>query len=353
MITKKQFMLLFCVFLFAAVAYQTQPVEALPFDNEYNDIFIAIDDYDERFIALTIGDVISGYMETDDNTMGLDFFICDAANFTIWDTGGSATGFEVNTNMHTLGFEWTVTYDATFYVVLSNVGGSQDVWVDYAIDINGDNTPFYETSTYDYTGYGDFLETDEYAYLSLSLVQGAVIDGHYSTFFATDGLDFFICDSSNYADFVDGFTPTVYSSETEMHLATVDTFTVPSTGTWYFVFYNNGQTDTITYSYGITVDNSNTVTDGGGSITLMSVVGVVAGLLILIILCCVCRNKKKKPDYTPPAQPTGDYRAPSTPTQTTVREREIVRDRVLVICPYCGSKNEQGVLSCQNCDAEL
>jgi hypothetical protein len=40
----------------------------------------------------------------------------------------------------------------------------------------------------------------------------------------------------------------------------------------------------------------------------------------------------------------------STPT-TTTREREIVK--VLVICPYCGAKTEQGIGKCQNCQADL
>ena len=45
--------------------------------------------------------------------------------------------------------------------------------------------------------------------------------------------------------------------------------------------------------------------------------------------------------------------APSTysaPT-TTTKEREIVK--VLVICPYCGAKTEQGIGKCQNCQADL
>jgi len=47
--------------------------------------------------------------------------------------------------------------------------------------------------------------------------------------------------------------------------------------------------------------------------------------------------------------------APSTTTYsaptTTTREREIVK--VLVICPYCGAKTEQGIGKCQNCQADL
>ena len=233
MITKKQITLLFCVFLFTVVAYQTQPVEAIP----STDTYIVIDDYSEQHFTLTTGDVISGYLETDDDTMGLDFFICDASNYDDFDNNG--------------------------------------------------------------------------------------------------------------------YTATEYSTETEMHLATIDTFTVPATGIWYLVFYNNGQTDTITYSYGVEIDNTNTVT--GIGLGGLNVIGLVAGLLILIILCCVCRSKKKDTGY-PAAPPTVDHyiSPPSTSAPTeTIREREIVRDRVLVICPYCGSKNEQGITTCANCDAEL
>jgi len=43
---------------------------------------------------------------------------------------------------------------------------------------------------------------------------------------------------------------------------------------------------------------------------------------------------------------TTKYTAP-----TTTREREIVK--VLVICPYCGAKTEQGLAKCQNCKADL
>ena len=42
----------------------------------------------------------------------------------------------------------------------------------------------------------------------------------------------------------------------------------------------------------------------------------------------------------------------STMTHGSFPEREIIT-KVLVICPYCGFKNEQGVLKCQNCSAEI
>lgn len=41
----------------------------------------------------------------------------------------------------------------------------------------------------------------------------------------------------------------------------------------------------------------------------------------------------------------------TTYAEPTTREREIVK--VLVVCPYCGAKNEQGVPKCHNCKADL
>ena len=36
---------------------------------------------------------------------------------------------------------------------------------------------------------------------------------------------------------------------------------------------------------------------------------------------------------------------------TSTREREVVK--VLVVCPFCGAKTEQGLAKCQNCQADL
>jgi hypothetical protein len=51
----------------------------------------------------------------------------------------------------------------------------------------------------------------------------------------------------------------------------------------------------------------------------------------------------------PPPEPVTHQ--PREQTQV-IRERE-VREVVLIVCPYCGTKNQQGVLRCSNCDARL
>jgi len=47
---------------------------------------------------------------------------------------------------------------------------------------------------------------------------------------------------------------------------------------------------------------------------------------------------------------TIDIAPPPPPKPEPIRE---VISKVLVICPYCGAKNEQGILKCQNCKADL
>ena len=290
---------------------------------------------------------MNGYFETSEATEGLDFFICDAGNFTNWDLGGSATGYEIATNMHTNYFSFTAPYGGDWYAVFDNTGGSTSVTLDVAIDLDTDNTPYY--SSYDYTGYGEVLENNEYQYVSFTVGAGAVIDGNFATFFSTDGVDFFICNQADFDDWESGYSIVENSPETDMHIASIDSYTTPTYDTYYCVFFAENEIDTITFSYGIDVDTSGVIgIDTGGLGLGLTAVGLIAAILILGILCCVCRSKKKEPEYAPPT--VDHYRAP---TESTVREREIVRDRVLVICPYCGAKNEQGVLTCHNCKADL
>ena len=110
MVTKKQFMLLFCVFLFAVAMYQPQTAEALPFDGEYTNQAIPAGQWFKVFDTMTTGDVISGYFETHTDTQGLKFFICDSTNLALWEASNPADVYELETNMHTLGFEFTVPY---------------------------------------------------------------------------------------------------------------------------------------------------------------------------------------------------------------------------------------------------
>ena len=60
-------------------------------------------------------------------------------------------------------------------------------------------------------------------------------------------------------------------------------------------------------------------------------------LFAVVVLCiaCVFRLRKKNPAPTVPL-------VVKTPAPL-----------VLVVCPYCGTKNEQGIISCRKCGAEI
>lgn len=58
-------------------------------------------------------------------------------------------------------------------------------------------------------------------------------------------------------------------------------------------------------------------------------------------------GKMEGDTFVKSAAATPSYTAPTS----TTKEREVVK--VLVICPYCGAKTEQGIGKCQNCQADL
>ncbi|MCF2137872.1 MAG: hypothetical protein K9W43_11630 [Candidatus Thorarchaeota archaeon] len=122
--------------------------------------------------------------------MGLDFFICDADNYSEWEAGYSAIVYNKKDNMHTMWISFTTPYTDSWYLVYSNKDGSSTVSFDLGVDINDDNSPYYSSSTYDETGYAKVLEPDEYFALHGYFQKGTVLSGHFSTFFSNDGLNF-------------------------------------------------------------------------------------------------------------------------------------------------------------------
>lgn len=60
-------------------------------------------------------------------------------------------------------------------------------------------------------------------------------------------------------------------------------------------------------------------------------------IFVVVIICVVIFSRRK---------PRIIYSRQIDRPITTV-------DRVFIICPYCGSKTEQGITRCQNCGAEL
>ena len=318
---------LFVFVIISVLAISAKPVEALPFDVEETNVWIDASDFYEKHYTFNTGDIVSGYLETDDTSMILYFFICDSANFTLWSEGSSASGYEIVEDVHTHYFDFDIPYDDTWYLVYSNDDISNGVYVDIAIDTEGDdNTPRYSSSSYYTTGYGEVLENDEWWHVWIDLDAGDEISGHFSTFFTTDGVDFFICDDANYDLWSTGSTASVYGSQDDMHQASISAFTVPSDDTWHLVFSAVGESDAVTLSYGIDIDfttGATTTTDPTTSdppptdgTSMIGIAGIGFIGLIALLAICVCINKRKKgapPTQPfdsrgyPPSGPTGDW----------------------------------------------
>ena len=341
-------------FLFVAVAAQAQPIQTLDFDGEYTNISLTAGQWYKVWDTFAQGDTVSGYFETHAENQGLDFFICNQANLDSWENGTSASVYNSESDMHTLPWSFNIPSADTWYCVFSNRDGSTSVGVDIGWDKNSDNMPYYSPSDYDLTGYAEVLEPNEFYHISDTYAAGTKIDGWYETFFPTDGVDFFICDDANYNIWYSGGTANVYAMEEDMHVANINAYTIPTTGIWHILFIAKDEADTVTMSFGLTVDTSAAVMTGGSSMSSPLVIGMATSGIFIIILLGVIFSRRGKggPDaqfehvVVPPASPSYPSREEAT------KEREVTT-RILVICPFCGAKNEQGILKCYNCGAEL
>jgi hypothetical protein len=252
---KLKVMFLASLLLLSVIAMSTEPVEALPFDNEYVDQSLGVGEYDSYWIDLTSGDVISGYYETDDTTMGLDFFIADDVNYDLWISEGGGTGYEVATNMHANWFSLAVPSTDTWWIVFIN-NDDATVWYDAAVDINGENYPTYSDPPYDFVDNDIIIDEEEWYYAFGTYDAGTEFDIDFEVYFSTDPIDFFICDESNYNIWDSGGTPSVYRLTEDVTSGSISNFVAPSSGTWYFVFSNVDGIDTVTISLGIMIDTS-------------------------------------------------------------------------------------------------
>jgi hypothetical protein len=322
-VRKRLYIAILPIILTVALAMSTQTT-ALPFDNEYTNQVIAAGEWWDVFGDLDAGDTLSGYFETASDTQGLKFFICDDGNYSIYESGGVADVYNLETNMHALEFSFTIPYDDTWHTLFSNDAGSTTVTVDIGVDVNDDNTPYYSPSDYEFDLYREVLEGDDWYYVWDTLDAGTEISGHYSTWFPTDGVDFFICDEENYNIWVGGGTADVYDLQEDFHQNNIGTFTVPYAGVWYCVFSALGEEDTVTLSFGIEIDTSGAYTSVGVDPLVLAGVGIAAVAIIGLIACT--RSRGRRPDYTPPPQ-TGDYPSRPPPSDEFVvdtKEEELV-----------------------------
>ena len=71
--------------------------------------------------------------------------------------------------------------------------------------------------------------------------------------------------------------------------------------------------------------------------------------VVFVVLICCCRCCRRKPKEVV----REDHTIERVSTPERIMEREKIVERVLVVCPYCGHKNQQGMSKCGECGADL
>ncbi|TXT53834.1 MAG: exported protein of unknown function [Candidatus Thorarchaeota archaeon] len=304
---KKFLILLFFSFILISSS-STQHVAASDWDNEYTNVILNAGEWYDVSGSLSSGTDISGFFETHSETQGLDFFIADDYNMGEWEAGRSASVYELSEGIHTMGISFTVQTTNTWHIVFSNAEGSTTVTVDIGVDLDDDNSPYYNPSNWDYTRYGETLETDEWWYTSFNLDAGDEIDGHFSTWFSSDGIYFFICDESNYNAWTTGGSATGFAIKDDYHQADIGPFEVPTSGTWYCVFSALDQDDTVTISYGIDINEGSggiatTTSDTppplvmDASQIMIVGIGVVGAIVIIGVVVMLAKRNSGPEDF--------------------------------------------------------
>ncbi|MGY5852824.1 MAG: hypothetical protein RTU92_04585 [Candidatus Thorarchaeota archaeon] len=175
-----------------------------------------------------------------------------------------------------------------------------------------------------YTVYVPSLDTGDNIYVEVEVTSGA-------------GIDFFICDQTNYDIWESLGSPYVYQQS--QNVGSVSTsFNVPSSGTWYCVFYN----DDILTSKHIEGYVGTTPLLAPSLDLLLPLVGlVIAVVCVGVIWFGIKKTQKPKtahyPTPTPLQQPYTTATQPPASTPTNY-------------CPYCGTPRQSSTASfCATC----
>ncbi len=172
-----------------------------------------------------------------------------------------------------------------------------------------------------YVVYATDLDSGDTIYVDIEVTSGT-------------GIDFFICDETNYNLWSSGFSATVYRNmESVGSIST--SFNVPSSGTGYCVFYND---DILTSNHIEGYVGTTPLIPAGVDIFLV-IVGLVFAFVIAGVIWFGLKKmqRPKTVPYPPPQQPYFTQQYPQAGIPSTY-------------CPYCGTPRQSSTASfCATC----
>lgn len=308
--------------------------------SNHNFVIPILGDYSISW-ALSQTDGIYGDFEVTVPSSGvdqiIDFFICDQANFDLWDSGETASVYHNQDNVGSYSFNFRVPYADTWHFVFKNYALFLSKTIN--LDLYRDQTPPSIDMNLDagatYSGIKEITATIAEAQFDISdvrlYIDGSLVDTE------TDSSFSYSWDTTQYTN---GAHTIRISSSDNVGNSGYEEITV---------LVSNVVPGTIgSTAPGTTGGGGN----GGGSPPFVSPIMLVAllGIVGLIVVVGIVGRGRGRATALPT---TGDFETAKSTQTTPVREREIVSERFLVICPFCGGKNEQGTISCQSCGAKL
>jgi len=268
----------------------------------------------------------------------ITFFICDQDNYDLWADGKSASVYHLQENVGSYSFHFRVPYADTWYFVFKNYALLTSKTIN--LDLYRDLTPPVIDMNLDagatYSGVKEITATIAEAQFQIGTVQ-LYIDGR-TVDTETDSSFSYSWDTTDYTN---GAHAIRISASDNVGNSGYEEITV---------LVSNAVPGTIAPT---------TTGSGGGAtgagleivspIMLMSLLGIV-GLVVAIGVVARARGGSTR---APPSSGVLGTAQSVQDTSSHVREKEIVSERFLVICPFCGSKNEQGTSNCHSCGAKL
>jgi len=169
-----------------------------------------------------------------------------------------------------------------------------------------------------------------YAVYMTDLDSGDIISISIEETSGNGGIDIYILDRENYIDFTD--LNSFYYQRRYLDRGSLSTtFSVPTSGTWYVVFWNDA------------FFSSRHIEGSVNATTPQDIGALVTGVILLIALVCICCAAKKQDDEKKKKM-QGTYQQPQT-AQPPMAQQTPVR-----YCSYCGAQRQTyDAMFCSHC----
>ncbi|MHA1247636.1 MAG: Ig-like domain-containing protein [Candidatus Thorarchaeota archaeon] len=316
-------------------------VESVVVSDDYHsnhNIVIGINSYEAVSWTLDQGNGIYGEFQVTKPSSGDDqiitFFICDSENYDLYTSGETASVYHLQENVASYSFKFVVPKDDTWYFVFRNYAllTSKTVNLDLYMDLTPPSIDINLDAGATYSGIKEITATiteQTFDIKSVKLyIDNVLVDTEYDSSFSY---------SWNTESYTNGDHTIRIVAEDTVGNSGYEEVTV---------FVSNARTAGTT-----SVQSTGDTGDGGGvpaGVSFSSTIVIALGFVGLVVVVGVLAAAKHGGSSSGERLGVGEVEP-----ARTVKEREIVTERVLVICPFCGTKNEQGTAKCTNCGAEL